>query len=103
MGLSLALKATDAGLIGAIACVVMNTVLRRRVTELMTIYKGHMERELDQINVIPLVDFERLHGYGKNTTAIVRAGRMILLERFVDMVNDLRRIGIDQVSLQVRL
>ena len=39
IGLSLALKATAAGLLVAIPCVVMNNVLRRRVTELMTLYK----------------------------------------------------------------
>ena len=37
--LSLALKATAVGLLVAIPCVVMNNVLRRRVTELMTLYK----------------------------------------------------------------
>ncbi|MGH7166998.1 MAG: TonB-system energizer ExbB [Nitrospiraceae bacterium] len=41
IGLSLALKATAAGLLVAIPCVVMNNVLRRRVTELMTLYKVH--------------------------------------------------------------
>lgn len=39
IGLSLALKATAAGLLVAIPCVVMNNVLRRRVTELLTQYK----------------------------------------------------------------
>jgi biopolymer transport protein ExbB len=39
IGLSLALKATAAGLLVAIPCVVMNNVLRRRVTELVTQYK----------------------------------------------------------------
>ena len=39
IGLSLALKATAVGLLVAIPCVVMNNVLRRRVTELMTLYK----------------------------------------------------------------
>ncbi len=39
IGLSLALKATAAGLLVAIPCVVMNNVLRRRVTELITQYK----------------------------------------------------------------
>jgi len=39
IGLSLALKATAAGLLVAIPCVVMNNVLRRRVTELMTLYR----------------------------------------------------------------
>lgn len=39
IGLSLALKATAAGLMVAIPCVVMNNVLRRRVTELITLYK----------------------------------------------------------------
>ncbi|MBI5410393.1 MAG: TonB-system energizer ExbB [Nitrospirae bacterium] len=39
IGLSLALKATAAGLLVAIPCVVMNNVLRRRVTELMTLHK----------------------------------------------------------------
>ena len=38
IGLSLALKATAVGLLVAIPCVVMNNVLRRRVTELMTLY-----------------------------------------------------------------
>ena len=40
IGLSLALKATAVGLLVAIPCVVMNNVLRRRVTELLTQYKG---------------------------------------------------------------
>ena len=39
IGLSLALKATAVGLLVAIPCVVMNNILRRRVTELLTIYK----------------------------------------------------------------
>ena len=39
VGLSLALKATAFGLLVAIPCVVMNNVLRRRVVELMTLYK----------------------------------------------------------------
>jgi biopolymer transport protein ExbB len=39
IGLSLALKATAAGLLVAIPCVVMNNVLRRRVAELITLYK----------------------------------------------------------------
>lgn len=39
IGLSLALKATAVGLLVAIPCVVMNNVLRRRVTELTTRYK----------------------------------------------------------------
>lgn len=39
IGLSLALKATAVGLLVAIPCVVMNNVLRRRVTELITLYK----------------------------------------------------------------
>lgn len=38
IGLSLALKATAIGLLVAIPCVVMNNVLRRRVTELLTEY-----------------------------------------------------------------
>lgn len=40
IGLSLALKATAAGLLVAIPCVVMNNVLRRRVNELVTVYKS---------------------------------------------------------------
>lgn len=40
IGLSLALKATAAGLLVAIPCVVMNNVLRRRVTELLTEYRA---------------------------------------------------------------
>lgn len=40
IGLSLALKATAVGLLVAIPCVVMNNVLRRRVTELLTLYKA---------------------------------------------------------------
>ena len=40
IGLSLALKATAAGLLVAIPCVVMNNVLRRRVNELVTMYKS---------------------------------------------------------------
>lgn len=39
IGLSLALKATAMGLLVAIPCVAMNNVLRRRVSELMTLYK----------------------------------------------------------------
>jgi biopolymer transport protein ExbB len=39
IGLSLALKATAVGLLVAIPCVVMNNILRRRVTELLTSYK----------------------------------------------------------------
>jgi biopolymer transport protein ExbB len=41
IGLSLALKATAVGLLVAIPCVVMNNILRRRVAELMTLYKVH--------------------------------------------------------------
>jgi biopolymer transport protein ExbB len=40
IGLSLALKATEAGLLVAIPCVVMNNVLRRRVSELLAQYKA---------------------------------------------------------------
>ena len=40
IGLSLALKATAAGLLVAIPCVVMNNVLRRRVSELLALYKA---------------------------------------------------------------
>ena len=43
IGLSLALKATAVGLLVAIPCVVMNNVLRRRVSELMTHYKAQHE------------------------------------------------------------
>jgi biopolymer transport protein ExbB len=39
IGLSLALKATAVGLLVAIPCVVMNNALRRRVAELLTLYK----------------------------------------------------------------
>jgi biopolymer transport protein ExbB len=39
IGLSLALKATAVGLLVAIPCVVMNNVLRRRVAELIALYK----------------------------------------------------------------
>jgi biopolymer transport protein ExbB len=39
VGLSLALKATAIGLLVAIPCVVLNNVLRRRVTELLSLYK----------------------------------------------------------------
>ncbi len=39
VGLSLALKATAVGLLVAIPRVVINNVLRRRVTELMTLFK----------------------------------------------------------------
>jgi len=39
IGLSLALKATAVGLLVAIPCVVMNNALRRRVSELMTLYQ----------------------------------------------------------------
>lgn len=39
IGLSLALKATAVGLLVAIPCVVMNNLLRRRVTEIVTEYK----------------------------------------------------------------
>ena len=40
IGLSLALKATAAGLLVAIPCVVMNNMLRRRVSELLAQYKA---------------------------------------------------------------
>ena len=40
IGLSLALKATAVGLLVAIPCVVMNNLLRRRVSELLTQYKA---------------------------------------------------------------
>jgi biopolymer transport protein ExbB len=40
IGLSLALKATAVGLMVAIPCVVLNNVLRRRVSELLTLYKA---------------------------------------------------------------
>lgn len=43
IGLSLALKATAVGLLVAIPCVVLNNVLRRRVAELMTLYKVQHE------------------------------------------------------------
>jgi len=39
IGLSLALKATAIGLLVAIPCVVMNNVLRRRVSEIVTEYR----------------------------------------------------------------
>ena len=41
IGLSLALKATAVGLLVAIPCVVMNNVLRRKVTELLARHKEH--------------------------------------------------------------
>lgn len=41
IGLSLALKATAVGLLVAIPCVVMNNVLRRRVSEILTEFKAH--------------------------------------------------------------
>jgi biopolymer transport protein ExbB len=39
VGLSLALKATAVGLLVAIPCVVLNNMLRRRVSELLTLYR----------------------------------------------------------------
>ncbi|CUS37035.1 Biopolymer transport protein ExbB [Candidatus Nitrospira nitrosa] len=39
VGLSLALKATAIGLLVAIPCVVLNNILRRRVSELLILYK----------------------------------------------------------------
>jgi biopolymer transport protein ExbB len=39
IGLSLALKATAVGLLVAIPCVVMNNVLRRRISEILTQYQ----------------------------------------------------------------
>src|SRR5688572_2922983 len=39
VGLSLALKATAVGLLVAIPCVVLNNVLRRKVTELLSLHK----------------------------------------------------------------
>lgn len=45
VGLSLALKATAVGLLVAIPCVVMNNALRRRVAELMTLYRSQHRRE----------------------------------------------------------
>ena len=41
IGLSLALKATAVGLFVAIPCVVMNNVLRRKVTEILALHKEH--------------------------------------------------------------
>lgn len=46
IGLSLALKATAVGLLVAIPCVVMNNVLRRRVSEILTEFKTHQGTEL---------------------------------------------------------
>lgn len=40
IGLSLALKATAVGLLVAIPCVVMNNVLRRKVSELLTLHQA---------------------------------------------------------------
>lgn len=40
IGLSLALKATAIGLLVAIPCVVLNNVLRRRVSEILTEYRA---------------------------------------------------------------
>jgi len=45
IGLSLALKATAIGLLVAIPCVVMNNMLRRRVSELLTEYKAQRGTE----------------------------------------------------------
>ncbi len=39
LGLSLALKATAVGLVVAIPCVALHNLLRRRVSELVTLYK----------------------------------------------------------------
>ncbi|MEK6639032.1 MAG: TonB-system energizer ExbB [Nitrospirota bacterium] len=39
IGLSLALKATAVGLLVAIPCVVLNNVLRRKVSELLSLYR----------------------------------------------------------------
>ena len=41
IGLSLASKATAMGLLVGIPCVVMNNALRRRVSELLTLYKAN--------------------------------------------------------------
>lgn len=41
IGLSLALKATAIGLVVAIPCVVLNNILRRRVSELLVQHKVH--------------------------------------------------------------
>lgn len=41
VGLSLALKATAVGLLVAIPCVVLNNILRRRVSELLMLHKGY--------------------------------------------------------------
>lgn len=43
---------------------------------------------------------KRLRGHGDDTSVIVRGDRMILPERFVSMVNDIRRIGFDQVNFR---
>jgi biopolymer transport protein ExbB len=45
IGLSLALKATAVGLLVAIPCVVMNNMLRRRVSEILTEYKAQYGTE----------------------------------------------------------
>lgn len=37
--------------------------------------------------------------HAKDTSVIVRAERMILLERFVGMMDEVRRVGFDQISL----
>ena len=56
IGLSLALKATAVGLLVAIPCVVLNNVLRRKSQNSSRSTRFSMEREFNQINVIPLVD-----------------------------------------------
>jgi len=56
IGLNLALTATTVGRLVASSCVAMNNVLHRRVNELVTLIRSGVDRDLDQINVIPLVD-----------------------------------------------
>jgi hypothetical protein len=68
----------------------MNNALRRRVSQRSNGAGPTARRKAARL-------------YARDTFVIVQADWMILLERFVGMVDEIRRIGFDQVSLQVRL
>jgi hypothetical protein len=70
-------------------CVVMNNALRRRVSQRSNGARPTAPRKAARL--------------WRDTSVIVQSDWMILLERFVGMVDEIRRIGFDQVSLQVRL
>jgi len=42
-----------------------------------------------------------LHSHAKNSLVLVRADRVIVLERFVEVVDEVRGLGFEQISLEV--